>query len=509
MPSNLFSFACLAVGATTATASTRFLSPEQDIRLWPGENSNSPLTWLGANGPWVTGPNVHGISTDVTENCYIDQAAYVSRHGSRYPDAGAYNEWKEMESRFSAPGYKAHGALSFLPEWRTVLTNPAIQIAMQSPTGYKEAMDMGYQLRTRYPQLYNEGDPFHVWANNYTRVLQTAANFLHGFIGPNANRLGNIVSVTSKTFVSALGNSLAPSDMCPNFQDGNGGEQQPIWNSIWQPQVQKRLQGLIEGNLTLTLSDVNLIPYLCGFESQITGRLSPFCDVFTDEELKMYQYSNDLRYYYGIGPGTHLPQKMMTPFLGALVDLLAKGPGINGVAADSSSFAVPKLLMSFLNDGQLTELIAASGVFDEQKPLSATEKDDDRLWIGSRFVTMRGTIAFERLNCRVAQSASPSPTTAGNTSTTRRCRPRPTPTVNTTFVRIRLNDQVYPVPGCQDGPGRSCSLAKYSTYVKAKQASQGSWVQNCNVTLEGAPEVVKGGSFFTDLAQPHLQIIKP
>src|SRR5690606_6693916 len=110
------------------------------------------------------------------------------------------------------------------------------------------------------------------------------------------------------------------------------------WNAIWQPQVQGRLQGLIDGDLDLTLSDVNLMPYLCGFESQITGRLSPFCDVFTDEEYKMYQYSNDLRYYYGIGPGTDLPATMMTPFLDSLIDLFVQGPEIEGVGLDGSGF---------------------------------------------------------------------------------------------------------------------------------------------------------------------------
>lgn len=156
------------------------------------------------------------------------------------------------------------------------MTNPAIQIAMESPTRYKEAMDMGYQLCTRYsvystaitisvsnqqhryPQLYNEGDNFYVWANNYTRVLQTTENFVRGFIGPNATVLRKIISVTSKSFASAVGNSLAPSDMCPAFEDGNGGDYQKTWDSIWQPRAQKRPQSMIEGNLTLTLSDIQL-----------------------------------------------------------------------------------------------------------------------------------------------------------------------------------------------------------------------------------------------------------
>ncbi|KPM42070.1 hypothetical protein AK830_g4473 [Neonectria ditissima] len=474
--------------AATTDANQRFLAPPQDIVSWPGKHSQRPLQWLGANSPWFSGPNVHGISQDVPEHCMVDQAAYVLRHGSRYPDNGAYNEWKEMESRFSHNEYTARGSLAFLPKWRTVLTKPSIQIAMQSPTGYKEAMDLGYQLRTRYPQLYQEGDEFHVWANNYTRVLQTAENFLRGFIGTNATMLGKIVSVTSKGSVSSIGNSLAPSDMCPLFKDDSGGNFTETWNSIWQPQVQRRLQSLIRGNLSLTLSDVDLFPYLCGFESQILGRLSPFCDIFTDEELKQYEYSNDLRYYYGLGPGSGLPQKMMTPFLQSLTKVFTQGPDIDGTGSDGTSpFKVPRLLMSFLNDGQLTELVTASGVFEKQKRLSEKHKDDGRLWIGSRFVSMRGTIAFERLNCEASRTSTGSK--------------------NGTYIRIRLNDQVYPIPTCRNGPGYSCLLSKYVQYVEEKYVSQGDWAENCNITTAGAPTKVQGASFFTNLGQPHLSIV--
>lgn len=301
--------------------------------------------------------------------------------------------------------------------------------------------------------------------------------------------------------------------MCPNFEDESGGEYIEEWNAIWQPQVQERLQELIDGNLTLTLSDVNLMPYLCGFESQITGRLSPFCDIFTDEELRMYQYSNDLRYYYGIGPGTDLPSTMMTPFLNSLVDLLVQGPDIEGVGLDStSSFEVPKLLVAFLNDGQLTELITASGVFDEQEPLSATEIDHDRLWVGSRFVTMKGTIAFERLTCSstpgdATEASPPGDYNAAEDPTDKSGNGTAKPdgaSATSTYVRVLLNDQVYPVPSCQDGPGSSCPLDEYTAYVKAKYEAEGNWVENCGVTDVDAPSTAAGASFFTDLAQPHV-----
>jgi hypothetical protein len=406
--------------------------------------------------------------------------------------------------------------------------------------------------------LYNDGERFLVWANNYTRVLQTAQMFVRGFLGPFASTYGSVISVTAKGFPEAVGDSLAPSDMCPNFVDTQGAAQQAIWTAIFVPPIKKRLQAMITGNLTLTDGDLLQIPYLCGFESQITGRLSPWCDVFTDDELKSYEYYNDLRYYYGIGPGTDLNLKMMMPFVNQLVNLLAQGPNITGTDANGTAFAVPKLLMAFMNDGQLNEIADVIGVFDEQAPLDPSVRDDNRLYMASRFATMRGTIAFERLNCLVedndgddngstssgssTQTASSSSSSTSSTatedenSTSTQTKPTrtttivqtitttvcPTPTTcpsfhhrtssgarNETFIRIRLNDAVYPVPSCKDGPGSSCRLADYARYIADKYAAQGNWVENCNVTLPGVPTTVRGASFFTDLSRPWLQVLAP
>lgn len=61
------------------------------------------------------------------------------------------------------------------------------------------------------------------WANLYPRVVQTAQNFVRGFLGSSANTLGAVVTVNSTGSPEAVFDSLAPSDLCPNFKDGNGG----------------------------------------------------------------------------------------------------------------------------------------------------------------------------------------------------------------------------------------------------------------------------------------------
>ncbi len=420
--------------------------------------------------------------------------------------------------------------------------------------------------------------------------------FVRGFLGPNSDKLGTVVTVAATASPEALGNSLSPSDLCPAFSDLNGGTYATTWDSIYLPPITARLNALLRGNLTLTDADVSSAPYLCGFESQITGKLSPWCGVFTDEELKNYEYRQDLRYYYGTGPGTILQKTMMLPFLNNLVGLLLQGPGITGKTVNGSTYDLPNLIISFANDGQLTELSAATGVFDDQKPLSGSSRPADADWkyIASHFVSMRGTVAFERLRCSGSDAPSPSssvsssssiststapsstpkpadchhdnclrqflqqsavtpfcatytatPHTATNSlppyvsqcanspsrissacscvvtatgtppvTTTSSSAPTATPTspstnTTSTYIRILLNDAVYPLPSCQDGPGRTCALSKYADNIAAKYNASGNWHDNCNVTNPVSPKVVKGASFFTDLSLSWLGFVTP
>jgi hypothetical protein len=59
----------------------------------------NPLEHLGGNSPWFKDPNDFDISPDAPEGCSVDQAAFSSRHGSRYPDPGAYNGWLSLSAK--------------------------------------------------------------------------------------------------------------------------------------------------------------------------------------------------------------------------------------------------------------------------------------------------------------------------------------------------------------------------------------------------------------------------
>jgi hypothetical protein len=54
-------------------------------------------------------------------------------------------------------------------------------------------------------------------------VVQTAQNFVRGFLGQTATAFGTVITVNSTGSPQALFDSLSPSDQCPLFVDGNGG----------------------------------------------------------------------------------------------------------------------------------------------------------------------------------------------------------------------------------------------------------------------------------------------
>lgn len=240
--------------------------------------------------------------------------------------------------------------------------------------------------------------------------------FARGYLGPNATELGTVYPINSSD-PSAIGNSLATTDTCPSYDDQSGAGYADVWDGIYLPPIADRLNGLIDGDLELTPSDVSNFPYLCGFETQITRKRSPFCDVLTPEETFQYEYRQDLRYWYGTGPGSYNNASVMLPVIQGVIDLLQAGPNATFTDLEGKESQVGPLTVAFTHDNQINQMISRLGIFDRQPPLAADSMNSSRIYVSSRQNPMRGTVAFERLNCPARDTKL--------------------------WLRIKLNDAVY------------------------------------------------------------------
>jgi len=306
------------------------------------------------------------ISSEIPARCSIDQAAFISRHASRYPDPSAYTQWTNLSARIHATDFSTSAPeLQFLKTWEPVLTYPNQEMSQISITGYKELYNMGVTYRFRYGTGFCEDNMnFTLWCNLYPaapRVVDSARLFARGYMGPNTTTLGNVYAINSSD-PRSVANSLAPSDICPLYVDSSGSPEIDTWQNIYLPPIQSRLNRQIRGGFQFTTTDVSIVPYLCGFETQITGSRSPYCDIFSEEEILQYEYGQDLRYWYGTGLRTGIEKNMMLPVLKGLIQRFVDGPNATYLNFDGTTFVSNTLIVGFTNDGQINQLAAEIGI---------------------------------------------------------------------------------------------------------------------------------------------------
>ena len=117
------------------------------------------------------------------------------------------------------------------------------------------------------------------------------------------------------------------------------------------PPIVERINKLPTG-LQFNSSDVVLFPYLCGLETQITGRRSPWRIVFNEHETLQYEHAQNIRYWYGTGLGAQLERKVMVPFLAALVQRMVDGPdACDSYVNSTGAFHPNPPIATFTNDG--------------------------------------------------------------------------------------------------------------------------------------------------------------
>jgi acid phosphatase len=106
----------------------------------------------------------------------------------------------------------------------------------------------------------------------------------------------------------------------------------------------------------------------------------------------------------------------------------------------------------------------------------------NRTWRTSDVVPMGGRIIFERLACPAIQQCwDNSPFYPNHVY----CEPAR----DDYHVRINVNDAIVPIPGCQDGPGRSCPLASFTKMVERLGAAAGEFRKVCGLGEDAAAAI--------------------
>jgi hypothetical protein len=238
----------------------------------------------------------------------------LSRHGARDPTESKTEDYAATVQKIKdnvKPKYFT-GKYAFLADYDYTLGADQL-----TTFGQQELVNSGIKFYNRYKALTRDNVPF-VRSSGEDRVVESALNWTQGFMDSKeadtkADHGGNaypIVNVIIPEADYGVNNTLNHA-LCTEFENGTVSEisdnAQTIWTKVFAAPIRHRLNTDLPG-AKLTLEETVFVMDLCPFNTVASprGKLSPFCNLFTEHEWHEYNYYETLDKWYGYSFGNPL-----------------------------------------------------------------------------------------------------------------------------------------------------------------------------------------------------------
>lgn len=348
------------------------------------------------------------------------------------------------------------GQYSFLKDY--VYTLGADQL---TAFGQQEMVNSGIAFRERYSVLADTNVPF-VRSSGEARVVESAKNWTQGFTSGDGTSIPVLVISEAQGSNNTLNHGL-----CTNFENGPDSElntkAKATFTKTFVPAIQERIEADLPG-VQLSTAEVVYLMDLCPFEvvaSDGGDTLSPFCNLFTEEEWQHYNYYETLDKFYGYADGNPLGPTQGVGWVNELLARLTNTP-VQEVASinrtlDGNPKTFPldrKIYADFSHDNDMTAIFAALGLYNKTIYLPNTTIIDASSAAGAGYsaawtVPFAARAYFEKMTC----GSNPEE-----------------------LVRVIVNGRVVPLVGCDaDSLGR-CTLRDFVA-SQGFSKSGGKWTQ--------------------------------
>ncbi|KAG0677795.1 acid phosphatase pho5 [Pichia californica] len=352
------------------------------------------------------------------------------RHGERFPQKSVgktlntfFNKLKNASKNMT----EIIGPLSFIKDY-TFFGDPNWyeQETWTGPyAGIGDIFEFGNILRQRYDHLVNTSKTLPIFTGGQKRVFDSAHEFAQGFTFNQYDQ--NYTMVVLPENQDSGVNSLANTNSCPNFDNSYEG---PLVNMSlsYRKSEADRLNALSPG-FNITEDDISDIMTYCGFEMNVRGE-SKFCDAVTQDTIVGFGYERDLYYFYSNGPGYNMSWVSGSAYANATATLL------------KDNNTEENLYFSFTHDTDITRLLTFLGLIDLDEELPVDHVEFYKFYSATEVVPIGARFITERMNCYNA-----------------------TTNEDDTFIRILINEQVIPIPDCSSGPGFSCPIDYFLSFI--------------------------------------------
>lgn len=405
--------------------------------------------YWGQYSPYFEVPS--DISADIPHGCSVSFAQVLSRHGARDPTASKTKAYNATIQQLQANVKTFAGPYAFLANYSYTLGADQLTLF-----GEQEMINSGIKFYHRYEALASKSTPF-FRSSGESRVVESAQNFTQGFhaaklADKRARSHGdstypyNIVVIPEADGV----NNTLNHDLCTDFENGPDSdiadEAQSTWANIFAAPIRDRLNAGLPG-ANLTIQQTVYMMDLCPFNTVAShnGAISPFCNLFTEEEWHQYGYYETLNKYYGYSHGNPLGPTQGIGFVNELIARLTSKPvhfaaSINSTLdANPATFPLNRTLYAdFSHDNDMTSIFAALGLYNTTTPMlpntTVVEAEQAGGYSAAWTVPFASRAYFEKLRCQGQREE---------------------------MVRVIVNDRVQPLEQCGGDRLGRCGLSAF------------------------------------------------
>lgn len=366
------------------------------------ENTH-PYLYAGTKTPYSV---VRGTIRNASiPNCKAMQIWMATRHGTRYPNK---DDISIMVSRLPElqrdviGNYERHGSgelcnedVENLKAWKIdpcINSNASKYLTEQ---GKNELEALGRRFRNYFPTLFQTDDSaemkeYKFRSTNFQRTIVSMESFINGLFGrynvPN-------VGIANGTF-------LKPYKICKSWiKEVNSPEANEEINNWLNGAKFKNLIQDVSTRLgfpnNLTLSDVWLMYKICVAEKAwYINKISPWCAAFTEEDMKLFEYEDDLYSYYHSGYGKPGSVELGCRLLRDMFDHF-------GSLESGNLENEPRGVFYFTHSESFETFYTSVGIAKDAAPLKASNFDEmqNRKWRNSFLVPFATNFAAIFYKC--------------------------------------------------------------------------------------------------------------
>lgn len=342
---------------------------------------------------------------DSVPHCRPIQFWMLSRHGTRFPDNKAIYTMQhlpDLRDQIINNHDKRHRGrlcpedLENLRRWTlSVFPSQAKHLTNQ---GHDDLKFMARRFKTQFPTLLNQTYSQDLYEFRFTDSQRTRASaiaFSEGLFGSSAG-VYLPAALKNDTLIKAY-------DNCPRWSEEVGNNNRTFEEKhMFQlgPQMQALLQNVSERlgfGYRLTFVQLDEMYDMCRFDKAWNIRnVSPWCAVFSKEELQLMEYREDLEYYYRSGYGNEINVKLGCPTVKDLINRFSQMENHN-----QRDRIQPAGIFYFTHSAALHMTLAQLGIAKDHEHLTHTNYNTmkNRKWRTSKIGPFASNLAAVLFRC--------------------------------------------------------------------------------------------------------------